>query len=60
VEEAIARSWSIDNYDIQVNVIGTTLTFTRTVASWYQKYETGRIVWITVGVGHVKNELVID
>ena len=60
VENAIGRSWSIDNNDIHVKVSGTTVTLTGTVHSWYQKDEAARIAWKTPGIWNVKNELVVD
>ncbi len=60
VENAIARSWSVDNNDIQVKVSGTTVTLSGTVTSWYQKDEAGRIAWNTPGILHMKNDLVVD
>jgi osmotically-inducible protein OsmY len=60
VENAIARSWSIDDLDISVAVSGTTVTLSGTVSSWYQKEEAGRIAWNTPGIWHVKNELLVD
>ena len=60
VVDAIARSLSIDDSDIDVSVSGTTVTLSGTVNSWYQKEEAGRIAWNTPGIWHVKNELEID
>ena len=60
VEAAIGRSWSVDDSDINVSVLDTTVTLTGTVNSWYQKEEAGRIAWNTPGIWHVKNELVVD
>lgn len=60
VEQAIARSWSIDDSDINVSVSGTTVTLNGTVNSWYQREEAGRIAWNTPGIWHVINELVVD
>ena len=60
VENAIARSWSIDDNDIQVKVSGTTVTLNGTVNSWYQKEEAGRIAWNTPGIWHVENKLAVD
>lgn len=60
VEKAIARSWSIDDSDINVSVSGTTVTLSGTVSSWYQKEEASRIAWNTPGIWHVKNELAVD
>ena len=50
VENAIARSWSIDDLDISVAVSGRTVTLSGTVTSWYQKDEAGRIAWKTPGI----------
>jgi len=60
VENAIARSWSVDDSDIHVSVKGTTVTLSGTVYNWYQKEEAGRIAWNTPGIWHVKNELAVD
>jgi len=60
VEAAIARSWSVDDSDINVSVSGTTVTLSGTVGSWYQKEEAGRIAWNTPGIWHIKNELAVD
>jgi osmotically-inducible protein OsmY len=60
VENAIARSWSVDDSDIKVEVSGSSVTLTGTVDSWYQKEEASRIAWNTPGIWHVKNELEVD
>lgn len=60
VEDAIARSWSIDDSDIKVSVSGTTVTLSGVVNSWYQKEEAARIAWNTPGIWHVKNDLAVD
>ena len=60
VEKAIARSWSIDDSDIEVSVSGTTVTLSGTVNSWYQRDEAARIAWNTPGIWHVANDLVVD
>ena len=60
VENAIGRSWLVDDSGINVSVSGTTVTLTGTVDSWYQKEEAGRIAWNTPGIWHVKNELAVD
>ena len=60
VEEAIARSWSVDVRDIAVSVTGTTVTLNGTVNSWNEKEEAGRIAWNTPGIWHVKNDLAVD
>jgi osmotically-inducible protein OsmY len=60
VEDAIARSWSVDDHDIKVKVSGTTVTLSGTADSWYQKEEAGRIAWNTPGIWHVKNDIAVD
>lgn len=60
VENAIARSWSVDDSDITVSVSGTTVTLTGIVSSWYQREEASRIAWNTPGIWHVNNDLVVD
>lgn len=60
VENAIARSWSVDDSDLNVSVDGTTVTLSGTVGSWYEREEAGRIAWNTPGVAIVKNELTVD
>ena len=60
VENALGRSWSLDDSGISVSVSGTTVTLSGTVNSWYQKEEAGRIAWKTPGIWHVKNELEVD
>ena len=60
VEDAIARSFSVDDCDINVSVSGTTVTLAGTVDSWYQRDEAGRIAWNTPGIWHVNNELAVD
>lgn len=60
VIDAIHRSWSVDDMDIDVEVSGTTVSLSGTVGSWYQKEEAARIAWNTPGIFHVKNELEVD
>ena len=60
VENAIGRSWAVDDNDISVKVSGTTVTLSGTVTSWYQKEEAGRIAWNTPGIWHVQNDLTVD
>jgi osmotically-inducible protein OsmY len=60
VENAIGRSWDIDDSNISVSVSGTTVTLSGTVNSWYQKNEASRIAWNTPGILHVENELEVD
>ena len=60
VEQAIGRSWAVDDNCISIKVSGTTVTLTGTVTSWYQKEEAGRIAWNTPGIWHVQNDLTVD
>ncbi len=60
IENAIGRSWSVDDSDIIVSVSGTTVTLTGTVNSWYQREEAGRIAWNTPGILFLNNELAVD
>jgi osmotically-inducible protein OsmY len=60
VENALNRSWSLDDSDINVSVSGKTVTLTGTVNSWYQKEEAGRIAWNTPGIWFLNNELEVD
>lgn len=60
VEKAIARSWSVDDFNIDVSVSGTTVTLSGSVDSWYQKEEAERLAWNTPGIWYVKNELVVN
>jgi osmotically-inducible protein OsmY len=60
VEDAIARSWSVNDNDIKVKVSGKTVTLKGTVTSWYQKEEAARIAWNTPGIWMVNNELEVE
>ncbi|MEO6302592.1 MAG: BON domain-containing protein [Bacteroidia bacterium] len=60
IEDAIARSWSVNDRNIHVSVSGTKVTLTGTVNSWYQKDEAGRIAWNAPGVWNVDNELKVE
>ncbi|MEO0059398.1 MAG: hypothetical protein RLZZ312_1045 [Bacteroidota bacterium] len=60
VENALNRSWSLDDCDIKVFVSGKTVTLKGIVNSWYQKEEAGRIAWNTPGIWFVENELAVD
>jgi osmotically-inducible protein OsmY len=43
-----------------VDVSGTKVTLTGTVASWYQRDEAEKIAWNAPGVWSVDNELVVE
>lgn len=60
IEEAIARNWSIEDWDINVSVSGTKVTLTGTVGSLYQKDQVSKIVWATPGIWNVQNDLIVD
>jgi len=60
VEDAIGRTWTVDDNNIGVKVAGTTVTLSGTVPSWYQKEEAERIAWKTPGIWNVKNDLTVD
>ncbi|GLU57242.1 ornithine aminotransferase [Dyadobacter frigoris] len=60
IESALGRNWSISKQDIHVKVVGTKVTLTGTVDSWYQKEEAGRIAWNAPGVVSVDNELLVE
>jgi len=60
VEDAINRSWSVDDRNINVTVSDTTVTLKGNVNSWYQREEAGRIAWNTPGIQLVENDLVVD
>jgi len=60
IESALKRTWSINDKDIHVNVIGNNVTLTGTVHSLYQKDKTERVAMKAPGVVSVNNELVIE
>ncbi len=60
IEEAIARTWSIDISDIHVKVNGHTVTLNGTVESLFQKDEAARIAWNAPGIWHLDNNLVVE
>ena len=60
VENALARSWSLNSSKIHVKVEGTKVILTGTVHSWYQKTEAGHIAWKTPGIWMVENNIEVD
>ncbi len=60
IESALARNWSINDKDIQVDVSGTKVTLSGTVSSIYQKNEAERIAWNAPGVWNVDNKLEVE
>jgi osmotically-inducible protein OsmY len=59
IENALARNWSIDDEDIDVQVIANEVTLSGTVDSYYEKDEAERIAWNAPGVISVNNELAL-
>jgi osmotically-inducible protein OsmY len=60
IKNAIARSLSVKDNEIEVIVDETTVTIKGTVNSWYQKEAIERITWKTPGICTLKNELVVN
>lgn len=60
IKNALNRNWSIDANEIEVEVVGNTVTLSGNVDSAYQKDEAGRIAWKAPGVFSVKNNLVVE
>ncbi len=60
IKKAYARSWSLNDKDIEVKVSGKNVKLTGIVHSIYQKEEAGRIAWNAPGVWSLDNELVIE
>jgi osmotically-inducible protein OsmY len=60
VERALARNWSVNTQDIDVQVEGTKVTLTGTVNTWYQRDEAERIAWNTKGIWTVDNQLEVE
>jgi osmotically-inducible protein OsmY len=59
IKRALARSWFVDDENIEVNVTGNKVTLTGLVGSTYQKREAERIAWNAPGVWEIDNELAI-
>jgi osmotically-inducible protein OsmY len=60
IENALARNWSIDDEDIDVQVKANEVTLSGTVDSYYEKDEAERIAWNAPGVTSVNNELALS
>ncbi len=60
IKNALNRNWSIDANEIEVEVVGNTVTLSGNVDSAYQKDEAGRIAWKAPGVFSIKNNLVVE
>ncbi|MDP4664631.1 MAG: BON domain-containing protein [Flavobacteriaceae bacterium] len=59
IEDAISRSWSMDDAAIKVKVSGTGVTLSGTVHSLYEKQEAEAIAWKTPRIWKVDNELIV-
>jgi osmotically-inducible protein OsmY len=57
---ALARNWSINSTNIDVNVIGNKVQLTGTVKSMYQRVEAAKIVRNAEGVNLVDNQLLVE
>jgi osmotically-inducible protein OsmY len=60
IESALRRNSAINDDNISVDVSGTKVTLTGTVASWYQRDEAEKTAWNAPGVWSVDNELVVE
>lgn len=60
IEQALGRSWAIDNQDIRVEVTGKRVVLSGTVRSLFQKDEADRIAWNAPGVWTVDNGLTVE
>jgi len=60
IERAFARTWSLDDKNIQIKVSGNRVTLSGTVSSLYQREKAERITLNAPGVWAVNNELVVD
>ena len=60
IKNALRRNWSINDEDIEVNVLGNRVTLQGTVNSFYQREEAERIARNAPGVYTVNNELAIE
>ena len=60
VESALNANWAINTQDIKVSVLGTKVTLSGIVNSWYQKEEAVRIAWNTPGIWAVDDQLEVE
>lgn len=60
IESAIHRNSSLQDKDIEVNVLGNVVTLTGTVNAYFQKEEAERIAWNSPGVWTVNNQLAVQ
>lgn len=57
---ALQNHLALDSVNIEIVVLGSTITLKGSIDSWYQKEIAGRIAWKAPGVVNVHNELVIE
>jgi osmotically-inducible protein OsmY len=59
IENALSRSWLIDDRNIQVKVKGNKVTLRGAVESLFERDEAARLAWNAPGVNEVENELAV-
>jgi osmotically-inducible protein OsmY len=59
IENALSRSWLVDDRKIKVNVNKNKVTLRGSVESLFQKDEAERLAWNAPGVVDVVNELAV-
>jgi osmotically-inducible protein OsmY len=57
ITAALRRNAELDAEHVRVDVTGTTIKLTGSVASWAEHRQAGYAAWATPGVSHVDNEL---
>jgi osmotically-inducible protein OsmY len=60
IEEALARSATVDANRITVETEGDTVVLRGTVRSWAESQEAERATWAASGVRHVENRIVVS
>jgi osmotically-inducible protein OsmY len=60
VTQALLRNAEIEATHIRVDVVGTEVRLTGTVASWAERHQAEHAAWSTPGVTHVDDRIVIE
>ncbi|WP_165825366.1 BON domain-containing protein [Pedobacter yonginense] len=60
IENALLRSWAIDDEEIEVSVLNNQVTLMGKVHSLYQRDTAERIAWNAPGVCNVHNKLIVE